>query len=565
MNTPWDLLALEPTADVLTIKRAYAKQLKNHRPDDAPQAYQALREAYEWALQEADWIRQSIDSDSEESEPIQVCDTLTLDPAFEARDLAQPNVYNPTSETETVETDRALDLLSRWTDRLLQQNVSEESWQIMRRELDALPLDEQAVATELFADFVLAHSTISGSVLEKLAQYFQWGQDYRDAARMGAYKLTRLRELVDAHRPARNRRTYLVEQAAELLRLDWVLEHQGKLFGWLYVTLAHPIRGVIAETYATQRKVLNITSNRWRAIKAALFIGAASRLLIVLALVIPLAHSLMGSDRDIAEWMVLASYFGSIYWLVSWLIAKRLPDPQYIENLRWLNTGYTQWIVALAPPLAVALAARDKVALPLLQSFMPEGGLIGIAVAMCSLALLVWPAKPEEHVISLPMLGAFTFGLTSLTGTDAVDWVVAMGAAATWIGVGNLLYYRYPEHVAYFYNNPWAVLRPRKWWGWLLLIVAFKFVLALLALLFMLALPLTLRVIARYMSANTALLVIGLGIALGHFADRGNEASASLVIMVLCAALFTWLQLFAGKISSRVFAKAPTSFALNGD
>lgn len=563
MNTPWNLLALEPTGDALTIKRAYAKQLKNHRPDDAAEAYQALREAYEWALVEADWIRQSTDDDGEDKDTHHIYDTPTLHPELSARELTQPTVDDTESDADWVETDHALDLLNRWADRLLDPNFTEENWQILRQELDALPLDEQATVSELFADFVLEHSPISAPFLEKLAQYFQWGRDYRDAARMGVYKLTQLRERLDADMPARIRSTLLIEQATELLRLDWVLEHQGKFYGWMYAALARPIRGMMAETHETQQKVLDVSYSRWRAMKAALLLATAARLLMVLVLVVPLAYLFMKPDPY--EWMIASVFFGSVYWITAWLIAKQLPRPEYIENLSWLNTGYSRWIAALAPPLAVALVARDKVALPLLQSFIPDGGLVGIAVAICSLALLVWPARLDEQVISLPMLGVLTFGLTSLTGTREVDWVVAMGAAAAWIGLGHLIYYRYPEQVSHFYNNPWAVLKPRTGWGWLLVVVAFKFVLALLALLFTLALPLTLRVIARYMSANTALLVIGLGFALGQFADPGNKASTSLVIMVLCTAILTWLQAFADNISSKLFNKAPTSFALNSD
>lgn len=45
----WSVLGIEPTQDITVIKRAYALQLKKTRPDQDPDAYQQLREAFESA------------------------------------------------------------------------------------------------------------------------------------------------------------------------------------------------------------------------------------------------------------------------------------------------------------------------------------------------------------------------------------------------------------------------------------------------------------------------------------------------------------------------------------
>ncbi|WP_263260589.1 J domain-containing protein [Pseudomonas sp. RIT-PI-S] len=51
----WHVLGLTPEADERSIKRAYARLLKSHRPDEDPEGFQRLREAYDASLVEARW------------------------------------------------------------------------------------------------------------------------------------------------------------------------------------------------------------------------------------------------------------------------------------------------------------------------------------------------------------------------------------------------------------------------------------------------------------------------------------------------------------------------------
>lgn len=51
----WQTLEIEPTPDQKAIKRAYAKKLKVTRPDENPEAFQDLHNAYKMALQEAEY------------------------------------------------------------------------------------------------------------------------------------------------------------------------------------------------------------------------------------------------------------------------------------------------------------------------------------------------------------------------------------------------------------------------------------------------------------------------------------------------------------------------------
>jgi hypothetical protein len=63
----WGVLELDRDADERSIKRQYAKLLKVNRPDDDPEAFQRLREAYEYAL---NWARMRFDEEEYEGDAL---------------------------------------------------------------------------------------------------------------------------------------------------------------------------------------------------------------------------------------------------------------------------------------------------------------------------------------------------------------------------------------------------------------------------------------------------------------------------------------------------------------
>ena len=71
MNWAYALLELAPDADERTVKRAYAKRLRITRPDDDPEAFQQLHEAYKSALEWAQYRVQWEEEEAAQHDPTQ--------------------------------------------------------------------------------------------------------------------------------------------------------------------------------------------------------------------------------------------------------------------------------------------------------------------------------------------------------------------------------------------------------------------------------------------------------------------------------------------------------------
>lgn len=207
---PWSELQLDPTTDVRVIRSAYARALKQSRPDQDALAYQRLREAYDYALEWAPCLMRDDDAGTDDeaadwsasawqpqpyAEVVVRVDDGLLAPALEQNLPAEAEQSTPQPDADTyVEQSDARQVLEDLLARCEGPGDAQLA-PLIAAALQDLPLDQENDAAVLTAHWVLAHPGAPAAVLSLLAQRFDWTRDFRIGSRLDASEVAELREL----------------------------------------------------------------------------------------------------------------------------------------------------------------------------------------------------------------------------------------------------------------------------------------------------------------------------------------------------------------------------------
>lgn len=107
--TIWQLLETEPTKDKTAIKKAFAAQVKKHKPSDDAELYQLIREAYNAALAFAD-SDEEIEEEPEETSDAEAAENEERDdgPSIDKNAFFE-SIIKEIEETELDESDNESD------------------------------------------------------------------------------------------------------------------------------------------------------------------------------------------------------------------------------------------------------------------------------------------------------------------------------------------------------------------------------------------------------------------------------------------------------------------------
>lgn len=174
MVNAWQVLDIEPTDDLSKIKKAYSMKLKIHHPEDDPEGYQALREAFDLAKKEAKrGIEHSDVSESTRfSEP-----TITLHEEGDYEEKADTSFRN--QDTYSIENSNPISEFMEKVEKVyhnFQERINEEKWLELLDDKSLWDMQQRARINDALFYFLQENHLLPKRIWSLLEDHFDWDQ-----------------------------------------------------------------------------------------------------------------------------------------------------------------------------------------------------------------------------------------------------------------------------------------------------------------------------------------------------------------------------------------------------
>lgn len=162
----WHILKIAPANNISEIKKAYAKQLRLHHPEDDPEGYQKLREAYESALKYVKSEKEP--SKSIKKEDLGLCEEDILKPQLQVDFLEktptfEDNVSNFISRVKILYDD----FFSR---------IDVENWREILNSEVMWYMGDKKTLNDSMMEFLMENHYLPQDVWKLLEENFNWSQ-----------------------------------------------------------------------------------------------------------------------------------------------------------------------------------------------------------------------------------------------------------------------------------------------------------------------------------------------------------------------------------------------------
>ncbi|MEL7655540.1 MAG: hypothetical protein AAGU75_06500 [Bacillota bacterium] len=163
---PWIVLEVNPTDDESVIKKAYASKLRAHHPEDDPEGYQIIREAYDAAMKSARILRETNRSASIPEVSGHALDSDDLPQIV----ISEEEPVNQSLSAEVV--DFLNQLESLYNDFF--SRVNNENWKVLLNKDILWSITDRQILALYILDFLSSHHFLPSEIWRLLDDHFSW-------------------------------------------------------------------------------------------------------------------------------------------------------------------------------------------------------------------------------------------------------------------------------------------------------------------------------------------------------------------------------------------------------
>ncbi len=177
----WEVLGIEPTLDASVIKKAYAKQLKLNHPEDNPQGYQELREAYDRLLKDVknQSLKYREEANNNEDKAAKNFEKSTQDQIIDAWDDTE-NTEIPNNNDYFTKKDENDRVINEFLDKVVQlyhnffQRIEYKYWEELLNGTIIWNLEASKIVNRKLLEFLSQNSLLPRNIWRYLNNYFNW-------------------------------------------------------------------------------------------------------------------------------------------------------------------------------------------------------------------------------------------------------------------------------------------------------------------------------------------------------------------------------------------------------
>lgn len=161
----WDFLGINPTNDKGLIKKAYAKKLKIYHPEDDPEGFQKLREAYDNALKYADDMQ-------EREEQVVITDDSSLEVIQTYPRVERLNDSNHKASDDDMLSDFFNQLYTLYDDFF--SRIDTEKWETLLNSKIVWNAGYREILMNKLMEFLMDHYYLPKNIWQLLERNFDW-------------------------------------------------------------------------------------------------------------------------------------------------------------------------------------------------------------------------------------------------------------------------------------------------------------------------------------------------------------------------------------------------------